>query len=594
MNFARLTVCSGLALSMASSAWGADGTPASSYQTTVAVKHWMKDSLHVQFTPRGLTLFRTKLLTIFANQGLSLDEGNFDPQHFDLAPIDLLSDSTSASNKELIQNVTSTLHTWLTGFPLLTKVQPSIDLGASGYTAKFKTFSLSTDEKLLKSLNKPNGVVLVLDLEIEKIKFRSSQVRVWDAFNPNLGQVGLNNPVVKIADSGVPLKIHMPFLVQIDGQGLPHFQALGFDQNINLVNIDLSYQKLVVPTVEVLINGHPYNLDQTQLNTNFRNQTPALLDKIREELHTLASEQIPKILNEKAKQNLVSAIEQIQTLDAPGAPTPSQPLLWGLQLDKPSLHGDLEFSLSSFVEDPLNPNSNLLEIHANQSPQMSALAEQSYDVGLALDEGMINRMLQLSFERKLFANLQVGSGGHSDGNPKCGEAPSDGPPTFLQILEPPQIQGLSGGGSTGTQGETLVSVHAKLRVPKGTVTGLGTWLINDNFILSGNLILKLKKSANGRQISMHLWDVDQSSLVVDPSGFTGLGSILFKGAVMSKISDTFKGLVQTWRCEDVQIPGAIPTPEIYGIGLQLSHLMMESSGHLVLYMEYVRNSGSPR
>jgi hypothetical protein len=568
------------------SAGAADGVTATSFSTHVQTKHWMDGALEIQITSRGMGIFKNQLDTIIANQGLSLDEGYPSKQHYRAdSPIDVNSASIDPKMKQLIQEVNSTLADWLTGFPLLSKVQPVIDLGPSQYKAKFTKFSLRTAPEIKNIPIPQNSVVLELELEIQEIDLRSTQIRVWDDLHSKLGQVGFDQPQLSILAPGKPIIVKIPFLVTTDSQGLPIFQAFDVQQNLGQSNITFSYSKVIAPSIEVIINGQSYKMNQKQLNKTVSQNIPAEIAKLRNYLNTAASEDLPKLLNEKVRQNLVHAIEQVQTLIPPGTTAAVQPLLWGIKLNKQSLQQqDLNVTLSSYVEDPLNPNSSVRAAHSTGPAQFKELPESNYDVGFAMDIAMINRMMQLSFERGLFNQMSTSS---MTVKKECvnPQLPAPSPNSVMQLLSAPQLLPIKSGSNSNALGETLVRLHLDLKVPQGTVNGFETMLINDGFRVNFDLIVKLQRDSTGRRILMYMWDTDPNSVALDSGSLTAAGN-LAKGLIVNAIQSTFTKMAAQWRCNGNTLPGAIDVPKVMGVSLQIQHLIMENNGQFVLYLAY--------
>ena len=68
----------------------------------------------------------------------------------------------------------------------------------------------------------------------------------------------------------------------------------------------------------------------------------------------------------------------------------------------------LTANLDSFMEDPSKNEVSLPLQRANGAPNVSTYSPENYDMVASLDEVFVNRMLQLSFNRGYFTNMNVG------------------------------------------------------------------------------------------------------------------------------------------------------------------------------------------
>ncbi len=551
---------------------------------TVKEKHYMNDAIKLEVTPRGQEYFQNQMDDILNNMGVSLDEAYFADIHWkSTKSYDLDNLPFPAKTKRLIATIHDALKSWFIGLSL-SNVKPAMEIGNSGYQAVFNKIAISTDENLLHRLGKTDGAVLVVEVDIKELDVVASKVRAWDQNNPDYGQVGFNDVKIKVAGGKVPLQIRMPFYVSLNSQGIPSFEAVNVQDNVDKIDMELNYGKLIVPQIQLVINGKVMPFNEAKLENDFIQNVPAMLLAIRRYVHDFAAKQVPQLLNDKAKQYLVHALEEIKPMSAPGAaPGSANEYLWGLQLKGISEKNGLIVDMNTFVEDPLNPNSLPKAFSAAPQPAlMNALPGTVYDIGLSLDEGMINRMLQLSFERHLFSKVAIkGSSDAGDGG-------------YLQLTQAPVLRPVSnfqfnGGASAHIPGETFARLDLAVIVPKGTVSGKNKLFLQDQFAVKMSMIVKIAKTANGKALAIYLWDVDPDSIIVDSDNITGLGKF-FSGTVLDSLKSQFAEKAATWRTTGVSIPGSIPVPAILGVSLDVYDLVMEPTGHLVLYLNYATNT----
>jgi hypothetical protein len=561
----------------------------------VKEKHILTQAIQIQMTPRGAQLFEKNLLGILGNLGISIDEAYIDNYNwqaeasYQLENLDLPKDT-----KDLIINVRNVLRDWFIGFPLK-DIRPAVAFGLSGYQAVFKRFAIVPDEKLLKELGKSEGAVLSLEMVIEKIDISTERLRAYDLNTPELGEIGLDQVDLNIAGGKVPLTIRLPFYVRINDKGIPEFQALGIEQNFDQIDMEIKYQRLITPTIQLTINGKTMELNKDRLEKELLGNLPQALVEVRKYLSKFASEKIPGLLNEKARQAMVKNLEEVKPLDPPGADVGTvPPFQWGLQLKSVNQNQGLYFTLDTFVEDPQNPSSRpQTNSSATGRPSMNTLTKDQFDVALSIDQAMINRLLQLSFERKYFEKIPLDGTGNS--KPECiakgADTSFDTTGKFLRLNALPVATAPDWSKlPRPAWGETFANLKLQVQVPEGTVSGFDEWFLNDRFIIKFNLIIKLIASKNAKALEVQLWEIDSNSITLEEGSLTWLGK-LAKGSVIKNLKKEFGALSSEWKCQGTRLPGIIPIPELFGIKVKLKHVVMEPQGQLIMYLEY-ENQGS--
>ncbi len=560
----------------------------------VKVKHYLSNAIQVDFTPRGETYFLNNSLRIFSNGGVYLNAQKFENLNSgSQKSYQLDSLKTDANTQKLVTTIRGMLKSWFVGFSI-SEVRPAVQIANSSYQAEFSQFAISTDENLLDQLKKTEGAILVLNMDIKGINYQAAKIRLWDQDKPKLGQVGFDDVKVKMADGSGPLHVRIPFYVKINSQGVPEYEAVGIDENIDTTNFEFKYGKFIVPTIQLVINGEALPFNDVVLGQELVNSTPIVITEIRNYLHDFASHQIPTLLNEKSKEYLVQALENVKHLQAPNTPDgASGDLWWGMQFKSISENNGLTAKFNCYVEDPVNPDSmpNTL-VSATRPPLASTLNKADYDVALSIDEGMINRIMQLSYERKFFEKIALDT---TNSSSKDSTTTNDG--KFLRLTQTPILKPIEStvkftdSGSAPNWGETFAKLQLSVQVPPGTVTGLETLIMKDRFFMNVDLIVKLVKTKDAKGVSILLWDFDPDSFKIDARNFTILGKIAKGlGLIMSSLKSQFSDMSVQWRADKLAMPGSIPVPSILGVPLGIKHLAMEQNGHLILYLNY---SGPP-
>lgn len=533
----------------------------------VGERHNIPKAVRVEITPRGQKLFESKLNSILGNLGVSLEEGYFPAQTINSEkPIDM--DELEKSQPEAIKmykQVKDMLSQWLMGFSL-NPHQPAIQIGESGYVAKFSRFGLVTDQKLMDQLGYRDGAVLAIELEIDSVTMGTSAIKAWDPANAFLGEVQLQDVSISAQKANDKIKIRLPFYVRMNASGLLEFQALEVSQNLDQADITLNYKKLLVPQMGVIINGKTFYMNNEQLEKFVQSQIPTVLEKVREHIGKFAKEQMPQLLNEKAKEKLAGKIEQIQNMEAPGTEPGDRrpPLIWGMTLTELKMRDSLNVALDAFVEDPVNPQSRVAaNIGSRGNASINALNKSLYDMGLALDRGMINRVMQLAFQRKNFEKIP-----QSDGS-------------SLKLVASPTIDYTPmPAGVAVKANETFFKLHVSVETQPDSM-----WL-KDTIVISFDIVTKIRPVKTGKGMELVLYKIDTNSVDMDPS-YLSFGGRLFKGKVYEGLKEELAKRSAPWTKKDEVLSGSLPLPpEILGIQTELVQVNMEQTGHLVLYLNF--------
>jgi hypothetical protein len=563
--------------------WGQENLP------TTLDKKYIPGAVRLQVTPRGMSYFETRLQGILNNLGVNLDEGYFESFEWKSDRSYGFDDINLPPEKaELLGKIRLLLSKWLVGFSLK-EIRPGLQVGDTQYRAQFSRFALVTDEKLMRSLGKTDGAVLAIELEVKNMNIQTNRVRAFDLNNPFLGQVGADQVQVGLGSVEKPLRIRLPFYVKINSQGELEFQALQVASNLLETDLFVKYKKMVVPKIALEINGHRFEFNELELQKEAAALLPEILRVLKVQMDKFAREDLPRLLNEKAKQFFAGSLEEVQTMDPPGGESPNpNPLLWGLKASRIQLAESLLLDLSAYVEDPLTPNRALKsQLASRGAPTFTAVKSSDYDIAMSIDRGMINRVLQHSFERKLFENINMGE----ETNPQTCEvvAGKGSQPRFLRLSETPAIDYVvRGDAHLLPANQTFLKISTKVQVPEGTVRGLKKALLNDNFELNLNLIAKMKSlGPQGMQILFH--DIDLESLKLDEEYLTPIG-LLFKSSVLKAIREEMENTSRCWKVKENALPGTLPLPpEVLGLRLEVKKLGMDPRGHLVMYLNYIQN-----
>lgn len=539
------------------------------------IKHEIPGAISLSISPSGQKFFEKHLGQIITNLGFNLSEGYFSEQTV-ISPTTINLDELEKKFPEpikVVKEVRTLLTEWLVGFTLRDH-RPAFQIGASEYAAEISRMAVITDQVLMTQLNRRDGAVLVIELEVKKITAQVDVLKVWDAQNLQLGELGLKNVSVTLGNSQQsPLFIRLPVYVALNQQDELRFEVLSFDQNFDRMAVDIKYEGLIIPQLLVEMNGHKYPLNNSRLEKYVQDQIPTLLSKAREYVKDFAKKDLPAKLNQMAETKLKGQIEEVQRLSAAGKPDGDQSsdYLWGLKLKKLKLQNNLYIGFNAYIEDPssrqnigLNPS-----FGSRGAPDLDHEAIP-HDLVMSIDRGVLNRVLQLSFMRGYFSDLAQG-----DTKLKLQGVPSlDYAPTPV-------------GEKVGPL-ETFIKIHVK------TATDPNSMALAKTIVLDFDIIAKLVPSQPSQEMAIVLHSIDLNSVQMDKKYMSFIGSF-FPGKVMTGIKDKLKASSATWKTQREVLDGKMDLPPpILGQKLDLQKLSFDPRGHLVMYLNFRPSSDTPR
>lgn len=533
----------------------------------IANKHVLQNAVQIQITPRGMQYFDKKLSNILGNLGVKLDEGYFPAMSYSFDKA-INPDDYMESNPEVVKiykQVRDLLTNWLVGFSL-NNHRPHIEIGESGYVAQFSRFSLVTDEALMNSLGRREGAVLAIELEVKKLTVATKSAVAWDLNNEFLGKVGFEDVTLHGGSENAPLKVRLPFYIRLNAYGGLDFEALPLIHNIDRFPLALQYRSLLVPNFSVEINGKKFSMNTSQLEKTLGDNMPVILEQVRESLADFATKQLPDLLNQKAKEFFTGSLEQVQDMEPPGAEdNDTRPnFKWGLQLSGINLKKSLNISLNGYVEDTLNMKSTPVASSSSRgAPTMGQLPLDSYDLSLSVDRSLVNRILQLSYQRKNFEKIE-----QSDGS-------------VLKLMAAPKIDYVkTPAGVPFSNQETYLKMRISVENRPDSI------FLKDVIIVDFDLIAKLRQLPDKSGMQLVLVSIDRNSMSLDDKYISFAGA-LFKGKVREGVRERLDEISSGWKKTEEVIQGSFPLPpEVLGIKLDINKVLMDPNGHIVMYLNY--------
>jgi hypothetical protein len=190
---------------------------------------------------------------------------------------------------------------------------------------------------------------------------------------------------------------------------------------------------------------------------------------------------------------------------------------------------------------------------------------------------LINRALQLSFERGLFKNVGGGSSqkkyDHCHG-PKKADDDNNSP--GIELTEAPQLLTLDWSKTPfPARGETFARVHVSFKTS-----------YSKKMVIGADVLLKIKKIKKGHEFSIYLWDLDEDTITINGKRHKILNNLIIPTLGVAINSLDLPQMTEDWRCNETAVAENITLPAFSGVPTMIEDLSMESSGHLFLYLNY--------
>lgn len=540
-------------------------------------KRFMPKAFSLVLTPSGLEKVGNNVLSILSTQGMRLEEAYFGPYSYQ-APKAISIEELEKQNQNLaqtIRKVREALAKYLIGFTL-NDHQPQIKLGDTGYVASLKKFAIIADQNLMDKLNKKDGAIFRISIEISDLTLVAESLRISDHLNPDLGELGFDKISLSLLPESPSLLLDIPLYIRIDENQIPRFENLGVSTNIKEIQFNLAYNRLVMPEIKVLINGKTYPLNIGAIDSDIRNTAPSLLSKVNEKLDSFVHNELPNLLNEKISTMVTSRLEQTNFFPVPGAePTDTRPpFLWGARLEKLHLNNSLKAEVGAFLEDSWKNDIELSAKLAARGPvRFGWVPTEEYDGALAVDRAFANRLLQLSYDRGIL------------------EKPCRPDSPALKFAEAPQLD-VAAFSSKKVSNDPNVTY---LTLWVNTVQEASSYqrmLLRKTFNVGVQAIIKIAFHPKTKQLKLTLDRFNYDSISLPKKYLTGLGALIEKKIIKS-VKERMQELELTWKtpkkCTNGTYEnelGEFTLAAPLDLPIKLKAIKTDPNGHLVVYTKF--------
>jgi hypothetical protein len=529
------------------------------------------NAVSLYLTRKGEVTLSQNLEDILAQNGFNLRNGYFPELTYKAEkpiPLEALAKSNPKAG-EMVKTLRTMLSEWFVGLTIKDP-QPNVVVKGAGYQMGLKSLKLSSDREAMSKLGLKTGVVLALEAEIDSLDIGAESIHATDPRNPFLGKIGILQPVLSLVPGRQALNLRVPIYLDVTNTGV-EFRILELDTNFGGATFALQNGPLVVPDVSISVNGQKFPLDKSRLVRAFDEMKPQLVAQIKATLDESLQQSFLKVANDQIKKRIPTKLGQVARLKPSGGlegdPRMSPDFIWGMTVKKLGMGRDVvAIELDSYVEDPTNPNVALNAQATHRGPVSLAGANPAqFDLGLAISRGLINRIIQLSYKRGFFNDVES----------KPGEK--------LKALLPPMIDAYQPTAGKDSRNPRL-TIRTSLASPaKGFIQKI---MINKEVKFTIDAIGQFVQVPGKKGLQIQLVDFDYDSLYVWPESYSDIGKA-FKSQVRKGVRSELKKAAAEWVKKPNILEGEMPLPpELFGQKLSIHTMRMDKNGHIVMFLNF--------
>lgn len=386
----------------------------------------IRDAIAIRITPRGQKIFSS-----------NFDEtlryiGAFDPSYFYLKSNHFKSQKPIELSDEAL-DIFKTLNLWMPQLKL-SRPRPSIQVNEVEAQFDFTKFGLSFSAPPRlpgEFAESQQRVVMTTNLSVSNFIFDIERIEYQDLDNNDFGVYALNHFRLN-KSSPKNLNISLPVEIHVDPKnaGMRLFMY-PVANNLDDVNMKYSFTGTqdhrveIPPRTGVLINGKEIPLESGAIANDLIRHQDRLLTAIRKQVVIFIKDKLPQMVNNILQEKVFKKLAEVNDMKFFASNlkhngkiyhvTPPEKNLIKLRFQLESFYSDDQGSLvaqvSATARDPESRFQSPLPVDAmslKAPPLNDAGFAGQYDLVASLNQGLINRILDLNAQRGFFQNVPVG------------------------------------------------------------------------------------------------------------------------------------------------------------------------------------------
>ncbi|MBI2522290.1 MAG: hypothetical protein HYV97_17860 [Bdellovibrio sp.] len=510
--------------------------------------------------PRGLNLIENRIDKLVEANGFSSNSYFFEKIEKTLEVMTFEQLVPNPNLQDIAKKVRTYFRQFFRGFTIKNEHQFQVTADGVEITGEWEKAGVKVLGNTLDELTNRSGVRLQANFKARALRLYVDKVRARDLKHAFLGDVGVDGFYLELADgNNVPLEISLEAQAYVMDDAGIDFRMGDIKTNIDTVPLQTSFRTpMVLPVVEIRINGRRAFLRASEVEKLVRAQLPKLVVGLRETIQKTLNETLIPMARQRATQILSKSHVEINQMEPVGIETGKKDVnyRWGVYpstlevLPGPMLHA----GLNGYVYDPKFREDIGIpaDLVAANAPAVTTFIGVDFDLALSLNQGLINRMLQYGQRRQYFSNMKT----------KSGEK--------LDLVTAPKLTLVGKGAANRPATLTILS--------KYTVTGWQKIFVRNPIQIKMDLELDFARTSDGKN-PMLVKGIDINSASID-SKFIRLFKKTVRNKMKDKLKDISKAVSGMVLSEDLPLP-----KELSGIPISTKLTKIDPNGHLVVFME---------
>lgn len=557
--FKKKTLVLALAILSFAPFFNANSQVDSSLNAAYSPESEIPHAIGVYITGRGQDKIFNSLPEIMKRNGLSVSQAYFHKQHFEMEekPLEAMLPESGALRDAALK-IKETLQRFLLGLEF-NDHKFSLDIEGIYVNIDWEDVYAELDQQA-----KDYGQLkLKLVFEAKGININVAKFRIEDLNNDLLGKVGFDDLELLLKDQSVPLRFEIPVVLENNTNKTkgPILRVGNLSSNIQDADIDVNFNgKVMLPQIELRINDRVIKANYTELESMLKTNEEKIVLAIKNSMQSWIEDDSAVLLNKTIASNTTEGLfQEVNVMDPAGAPEDQlvAPFEWGIKFKEYDFVGDnIHLTLDGYLKDPIkgftrSPESTMATKAPNQVDGFS-----HNDFVLSINEGFINRIVQLSYNRGYFNSFQSEDG------------------ESYKIAKVPVFK--FKGASDKKPSRLAVELEY-------TVTGAGAALVKNPIRINFDMTLAFPVE-NGK-VKMIATDIDMDSVKVDKKYIRNfLWLVSWSGVVMPQVRKRFESARNDVR--GMILNDEFPIPEsMVGLPLIVKDTTIDSNGHLMIQID---------
>lgn len=520
---------------------------------------FQKHSVGIYISPQGQEYFKNNLKGILENNGFSPDAFSLPSSTISLEEAGLDQIITDQEMNQLAVDIKSAFNRYFNGLELKDIHQFQIEVGKSEFKAQWNEVGIEFFKP--QQTEGPGGadVMAYVWIDASHLDLKINNITARDLKHPFIGELGVDGLHIVQIDNRQSLRIGLPLKLRKNEQGKFEVLVENPQSNTDEIRFDMEFTSpLRIPEIKVSINGHEASLNLEEVEKLVRDNEALMLEKIQETLKEQLETRVPGMVQGLLGDVINNAFDERTEMIPPGAPEGQQvpPISSEMRIEEIDFAGDnLHLGLGVKIDDPSarKKHAPIPQHHSSLKPKLSQSREENYDVTIALNEGFINRIIQLTAYRGYFSNMDVGGGE---------KISLYYPPVFNLKNKKPTL--------------SVVIVY--------TVKGFQSIFVKNPIQIELDLELDFPMDKRTKDIGIVVSGIDLDSVNVDSKFINMMGGAVRKAA-KERVKEMQGSLVGRVLADELPIPS-----DFGGIVLEKEAVDVNRAGYLMIYNNFGKSN----